>query len=374
MRTLKQIREITLEHMKNETVELGEKVTSIALADYRDSTLFQRELEVIRKRPLPFVASDKIKKTGDVFAGELAGVPIVAVRNEQDIRVFINTCRHRGALLASEGTKKDCQKLVCPFHGWSYSLEGELLEVPSSHQCFSKHTTSAFRLQELKSYEKAGMIWVVLSPHSQENIFEESFHQLHKDSDEIGLNPQHAMPEMSFLAPFNWKVGVEAFLEVYHFAHAHAPYLSQLQFPNLSLADSYNENCRIVVPLKQPAGEIPVLGWAQVMYFIFPSSFLLFYDDHVALISLVPQTTGETKFRYTPIVPREADLKNEKIQQRVEFLKIILGQDIAILEGVQKGLDANRNGKFVFTRLEQILEKFHQDLHSNASAKSHPTS
>lgn len=365
MRTLEQIRESTLEHIKNETVELGEKVTAISLADYRDPDLFETELEEIRKRPLPFVASNRIKKSGDIYAGELAGVPIVAVRNEQKVQVFINTCRHRGALLASEGVKQDCQKLVCPFHGWSYSLSGELLEIPSASQCFSKHSKSAFRLQELKSYENAGMIWVVLSSDAIENIFEESFHQLNQDSSDIGLSPNHAMPEMDFLAPFNWKVGVEAFLEVYHFAHAHAPYLSELQFPNLSLADSHKENCRLVVPLKKPERETLTLEWAQVMYFIFPCSFLLFYDDHVALISLVPRSPRETTFRYIPLVPSEVDLENVKIQKRIEFLKVILGQDITILEGVQKGLDANRNGKFVFTRLEQILEKFHLNLHSD---------
>lgn len=358
MRTLHEIRSVAINHMESGTLELGDKVSSNLVSSYTDASVFENEIKHInRGRPLPFLPSDSVSEPEDPVLGVLHKTSLIAVRSREGIlRVFLNACRHRGAQLNVESGKGEgCKKLVCPFHGWSYGLDGESSE------------SSAFRLKEIPSYEYAGMIWVILDPRETSANIEDSFLPLKTDLAELGFLPAHALPERSFTTNFNWKIGVEAFLEVYHFAHAHAPYLSQLQFPNLSLADAHGANYRIVVPLKKPQDNQSILSWSQVMYFIFPSSFLLFYDDHVALISLVPISIGQTQFRYIPLVPRQEDLTSERIKQKVEFLDVIIGQDISILEGIQKGLQSQANTRFTFTRLEHLLGEFHKNLGGKAN-------
>lgn len=358
MRTLAEIRSVAIDHMESATLELGDKVSSNLVSSYTDSSVFENEIKhIIRGRPLPFLPSDRVSEPEEPVFGELNKTSLIAVRSRDgSVRVFLNVCRHRGAQLNAEpGKDGGCKKLVCPFHGWSYDLAGESSESP------------AFRLKQIPSYEYSGMIWVVLDPRESNVKIEDSFQPLRTDLVELGFLPAYALPERSFTATFNWKIGVEAFLEVYHFAHAHAPYLSQLQFPNLSLSDADGANYRIVVPLKKPEGHQSILSWSQVMYFIFPASFLLFYDDHVALISLVPISIDQTQFRYIPLVPRQEDLVSEKIKQKVEFLDVIIGQDVAILEGIQKGLQSQANTRFTFTRLEHLLGEFHKNLGGKAN-------
>ncbi|WP_374077970.1 aromatic ring-hydroxylating dioxygenase subunit alpha [Bdellovibrio bacteriovorus] len=362
MRTFGQILSDTLSHMENGSLEVGPQASSLSVKEYLDADRYQSEIqEVLKKHPMPLVNSDRLKMKETFYAGEICGVPVIAVRDEQGkARVFLNACRHRGAPL---NIKNDGgQRFVCPFHGWSYSLEGEILDIPVSDQCFTHLSSKAFRLKEIKSYECAGLVWILLDPEGEVANLEAPFEQLHHDQEELGFLPAHPVKEISFTVNFNWKIGVEAFLEVYHFTHAHAPYLAQLQFPNLSLADQKGKNARIVVPLRKPTNQEPPLKWAQVMYYIFPSSFLLFYDDHAALISLLPAELGKTQFRYVPLVPTLDGANDAKIRQKVEFLEVIIGQDIEILEGVQKGLTSQANRQFTFTRLESLLSQFHRDL------------
>ncbi len=364
MRTLDEVKSAAIRDMQTGSLELGEKVMTNKVSSYTDQTLFERERsQVVFQRPIPVGPSAKVKDPGDFFAVDVWEVPVVVVRTESgQVKVYLNVCRHRGAKLTSEKSGRSCKNLVCPFHGWTYSLNGEVTEIPNDSQGFVSAPKSGFQLKELTSYEYLGMIWVILD--NQENGLDivDQFKQVKGDLDVLGFVPTFPVQEKSIVANFNWKIGVEAFLEVYHFAHAHAPYLSQLQFPNLSLADANQENCRIVVPLKNPIGDEPILKWAQVMYFIFPSSFLLFYEDHVALISLVPVAVDKTQFQYIPLVPDENMPDLPKIKQKIEFLETIIGQDIAILEGIQCGLRSKANVHFTFTRLEYLLGKFHGDL------------
>ncbi|KYG68007.1 hypothetical protein AZI87_01675 [Bdellovibrio bacteriovorus] len=367
MKTLQQIQQQALLHMEYGRLELGPSVSANPVSSYLDLALYEKEMDgIVKKRPLPWIDSSKVKNVGESYSAEFLGVPIIAVRDEQrKIRVYLNACRHRGAQL--KVVKEEQIKLVCPFHGWSYSTNGNPSEIPERQNCFASVSSTAFRLKELPAYEAAGMIWIILS--QDEFSFPSAFQQLLEDREELGFLPRHALTEKSFIANFNWKLGVEAFLEVYHFTHAHAPYLAQLQFPNLSISDTQGENCRIVVPLRKPSEDTSLLQWAQVMYFIFPSSFLLFYDDHVALISLLPLSINQTLFRAIPLVPSEASKTDSKIQQKIDFLEVIIGQDIEILEGIQKGLQCKANRLFTFTRLEYLLAKFHQDLHVGLSTQ-----
>lgn len=120
-------------------LELGAKLSSSPIGAYSDPTLFSKEIEqIVHRRPLPFIASDKIKNTGDFFADEICGIPVVAVRDENgEAKVFLNVCRHRGAKLTTEGSGQNCKKFVCPFHEWSYLLNGKVLEIPDGSSCAS---------------------------------------------------------------------------------------------------------------------------------------------------------------------------------------------------------------------------------------------
>lgn len=365
-RPLADISRYALDHMEAGTTDLGEKVTSNPVSSYLDPVLFESEIkEVIRNRPIPVVACSQLPNAGDYLAREFCGVPVVVLRGEDGkLRAFLNVCRHRGAQLIASGVGKDLKSFACPFHGWTYRQSGELTHIPEAKKCFPSLKMEGHGLVELKSTEAVGMLWVLLDRRSDFPL-EAEFDSFAADFAHLGVTPQFAMPEFSYRGNFNWKIGVEAFLEVDHFPFAHAPYLANIQFPSLSLADAMDGNYRIVVPLRKPTQNEFVLEWAQVMYFIFPSTFLLFYSTHVALLNLIPISIDKTEFRYIPLVPNKEGLENQKIREKADFLKIIIQQDFEILEGIQKGLKSGGNANFTFTRTEHILGQFHQALNAH---------
>jgi phenylpropionate dioxygenase-like ring-hydroxylating dioxygenase large terminal subunit len=344
MRPLCEINQAAIKHIEAGTTDLGDTETSNPVSSYLDLSLFDQEMaNTFRNRPVPVVASSKLPNAGDYFAAEVAGIPLVVLRTEdQKIKVFLNVCRHRGAQLVSTGQGCGLQDFTCPFHGWIYRQGRGLVE--------------------LKSAESVGMVWVLLDSKSEFPL-SKTLDAVTTDFSQLGVAPRFPMKEFVHIGHFNWKIGVEAFLEVDHFPFAHAPYLSNLEFPGLSLGDALDEeNYRIVVPLKKPSPGEFLLEWAQVMYFIFPSTFLLFYSDHVALISLTPIAVDRTEFKYIPLVPQEADLDNSQIQKKADFLRVIIQQDLDILAGIQKGLKSGANSHFTFTRSEHVLGRFHKTL------------
>jgi len=71
---------------------------------------------------------------GDYLALEFAGVPLLIVRDKDDVvRAFANSCRHRGSALLDEGTG-NCRSLICPYHSWTYNLDGTLAGAPEMHK------------------------------------------------------------------------------------------------------------------------------------------------------------------------------------------------------------------------------------------------
>ena len=97
---------------------------------YTSEIFHRRERERIFLHAWQFVGrTDEIPSPGDYRCTETAGGPIIVLRDEEDgIRAFANTCRHRGArLLEGTGT---CERIACPYHGWTYALNGELRAAP----------------------------------------------------------------------------------------------------------------------------------------------------------------------------------------------------------------------------------------------------
>lgn len=362
-RPLADINRYAIDHMDAGTTDLGEKVTSNPVSSYLDPALFDSEMkEVMRNRPIPMVACTQLPNAGDYLAREFCGVPVIALRGEDGkLRAFLNVCRHRGAQLVLSGEGQGLKNLACPFHGWTYRQSGELSHIPEAKKCFPSTKMAGHGLVELKSIEAVGMLWVLLDSKSDFPI-ETAFNSFAADFAYLSVDPKFALPEFIHHGKFNWKIGVEAFLEVDHFPFAHAPYLTNIQFPSLSLVDALNGNYRIVVPLKKPTQNEFVLEWSQVMYFIFPSTFLLFYSTHVALLNLIPISVDKTEFRYIPLVPNKEDLENQKIREKADFLKVIIQQDFDILDGIQKGLKSGANSHITFTRTEHFLSEFHKEL------------
>jgi anthranilate 1,2-dioxygenase large subunit len=126
---------------------------------YRDD-VYRLELERIFEGPEwhPVAHVAEIPNRGDVKAIQIGETPVLVVHGSDDrIRVFLNSCAHRGTQLQT-CSRANVAKIECPFHRWVYSTEGELIGAPGSDGFPPTFSKAAYGLKQLRSEEVAGII------------------------------------------------------------------------------------------------------------------------------------------------------------------------------------------------------------------------
>ena len=136
--------------------------------------VFTADLARIFHRHWIFVGyAFQVPRPGDFFTYKVGSESIIVLRDRSGgIRAFHNVCRHRGArLVADEGTLCQRQSLSCPYHAWTYRLDGSLGGVPMP-EAFPALQRSLLGLRELPSAVRHGLIWAVLDPDADKAALE----------------------------------------------------------------------------------------------------------------------------------------------------------------------------------------------------------
>jgi phenylpropionate dioxygenase-like ring-hydroxylating dioxygenase large terminal subunit len=157
---------------------------------------------------------------------EFLGQPLLLVRNENGIEVFHNVCSHRGALLVGEARAfRRNQSIVCPYHSWTYSLEGKLLRTPHAGGIGVHDDPAIDRsrcgLKRIRAATWNGLIFVNLSGDACP--FEEFIAPLAERTDFLSAGSlcHDAAHSRSAVLKSNWKIAVENFVESYHLPPIH---------------------------------------------------------------------------------------------------------------------------------------------------------
>ena len=195
----------------------------------KDYTLIERKKLFEDKWIVVGVASS-IPEIGDVKPIDILGMPILILRNKQnEIKVFHNVCSHRGVKLVSKSGKIN-SLIRCPYHSWSYSLDGELKATPHIGG-MNKHSADGFdksknNLKEIRSY-----IWldlIMININQNEMSFEEYIKPLSdrwekfwpiKDRELIHHSNDFGYFKLN--AKCNWKFAIENYCESYHLPWVH---------------------------------------------------------------------------------------------------------------------------------------------------------
>ena len=195
----------------------------------KDYTLIERKKLFEDKWIVAGVASS-IPEIGDVKPIDILGMPILILRNKQnEIKVFHNVCSHRGVKLVSKSGKIN-SLIRCPYHSWSYSLDGELKATPHIGG-MNKHSVDGFdksksNLKEIRSY-----IWldlIMININQNEMSFEEYIKPLSdrwekfwpiKDRELIHHSNDFGYFKLN--AKCNWKFAIENYCESYHLPWVH---------------------------------------------------------------------------------------------------------------------------------------------------------
>ena len=134
---------------------------AVPVAAYLDAQRFERELQLMRRHPLPVCAAADLAQPGDYLALTRLGMPMLIVRGRDGVlRAFLNVCRHRGAQVVAPGRGTNATRFSCPYHAWTYATDGTLQGVPQRFG-FPGLDASGSGLRPLAVAEAAGLVWVV---------------------------------------------------------------------------------------------------------------------------------------------------------------------------------------------------------------------
>jgi phenylpropionate dioxygenase-like ring-hydroxylating dioxygenase large terminal subunit len=193
---------------------------TIGKARYSSPAFHAAEVETVWQRCWQMACrEEEVPDPGDILVYDVAGLSILVVRgNDGRVRAFHNSCLHRGTQLQPAGASTNVAQLRCPYHGWTYGLDGRLRDAPCRWD-FPQLEGSEPGLAPVQADTWGGFVFVNPDPDAGPL------------GDYLGVLPEHfrAWPleqrrigaHVAKVIACNWKVGLEAFLEGYHVAEVH---------------------------------------------------------------------------------------------------------------------------------------------------------
>ncbi len=187
---------------------------------YRDKDIYERDVERIFLHSWLYAGHvSEVPNLGDWFLFNFADESLIVVRSETDtIDALMNVCRHRGSRVQTE--KSGCsRRLTCPYHGWTYALDGRLLVAAHMGEDFDKSSIS-LRKVRLEVFE--GMIFINFDENAASfDPVRENLIDCLKPYDLSNAKVAH---RESYPIEANWKLAVENYSECYHCAPSHPEY------------------------------------------------------------------------------------------------------------------------------------------------------
>ncbi len=353
-----------LDHIERGTTDLGQDVWREPADNYRSHERLAAEVElVLRRSPTPFCPSAALPDAGSYVARDAAGIPLLAVRAQDGAaRAFRNACRHRGTQLA---TGSGCAKaFVCPYHGWSYALDGRLLGVPHEDG-FPDLDKELHGLAPVSAVERSGLVFVT---QDEPGLTDRSLDQL---PDLIAPEQQLFATRESEIAA-NWKIMLEGFLEGYHIRSTHRETFYPYGFDNLNLVEAFGRNSRVTFPFRRiakladmPPEDRRVEGLLTYVYHLFPNVLVTVLSHHTVVVILEPVALDRTKLVTYALTNRgsSAPELRQTVERDAEFVdQTGAAEDRAVVCAIQRGLASGANSVFTFGLFESAIVHFHRSL------------
>jgi len=194
---------------------------SLAGPFYSEADIYRADLDRIWRRGWLFAGhSCEIPKPGDFFTLDVDADSLVVIRGEEGaIRCFHNVCRHRGSIICSEQSGHS-KRLVCPYHQWTYGLDGRLVACRWMEEDFDK---SQFGLKAVHVRELDGLIYLSLAEHP--SPFEQARELISPFTKPQGFPGAKVAKAVDYLVKANWKLVWENNRECYHCNVNHPQYI-----------------------------------------------------------------------------------------------------------------------------------------------------
>ena len=359
---------------------------------YNSEEFFAFEKERLFYREWLFVGHQgQIPNVGDAFPIEIVGEPVMVLRDETGkIRAYSAICPHRGFPILSGAAheKKNCLKLVCPYHRWGFDLNGQLLGAPHMNRTVDDDMLrQETHLKEFKLELVRGFIFISFAddpPPILPGLAKFAAHCENFQTETLVPLPSMVQTDL----PFNWKIMHENALEPYHTLFVHDGFHDIAPARLASFTDFDDGDLQIMHPTGfvpggtgfSPMGTaffpiIDTLSDQQKTEVMFgsapPTMFFSFNPDHVFTFLILPQSATTMTLITTMLLPRKtATMKNFEwaYGSYQQTSRIIGQQDIDANTTMQQSLGSKFIKPGRYCQLETTLAQFNRWLYLRYSS------
>lgn len=352
-------------HADNKTTDVGDAVWREPTEHYHSPERFAAELELLRRLPVPFCPSAALPDAGSYIARDAAGVPLLVARGEDGkVRGFRNACRHRGMAVA-DGS--GCAKaFVCPYHSWTYGLDGTLKHIPGPEGFPGLDQSNHGLVPVHHVEERAGLVIITQDVPVATNTLADIPDVLSADQMHFGT--------LELVDEANWKLIAELSMEGYHIKALHNRTFYPYGFDNLNVVETYGPNSRVTFPFRRieklrdiPPEQRRIDGMVAYAYQMFPNTHISKLASHSMLIIAEPLSPSETRWIIYQLSNKDAEKKDngspQEAKRDADFIENSgLNEDRHAARTIQAGLATRANDHFTFGKFEKALAHFHANL------------
>ena len=379
-----------LDHVEHHTTDMADDVLEVPASAFTSRGHYERELAALfLDRPLVLCLSSALPGPGTYRAVDLCGTPVLLTRDAGGkVRAMANVCRHRGVRVVDGGG--EARVFTCPFHAWTYDLEGNLVGVPVG-QGFEGMCREEKGLVQLPVAEGYGLIVGRLRPGPPIDVDELLGPDLAGELaalDYAGWT-LHAEPHVHPVAA-NWKVTLDTFRENYHFDQLHRKTLARYAYGGVLTFDAFGPHLRNASALRSidTLRDVPEEEWGDVMghfsyqYQLFPNTSLTFDARHIDLWQILPVDERTSEVLHSQYL--RPGLSEEERAKAVDMAPwicqtVVDGEDFWVAGRTEPGIRTGLVDTVVFGRNEPAPQHLHRGFlaalaaHAERAAQAGPS-
>lgn len=346
---------------------------------YTSEELYQLELKSVFAHSWQMVARlDQVSEPGQYVTADIAGEPIVVVRgNDNILRGFFNVCRHHAAAVMTEA-EGTAPQLRCPYHGWTYSLAGELKGTPDfAGVCDFERSQTGLLPVATAVWEQWVFIRTSEKDAANESLDDFLGADLISQIQPLNLKNLRWFERRHYHFDCNWKVFVDNYLDGgYHVPHLHKGLDSVLDYSNYKIENGARfclQSSPIVTEGAEPETGAVRQGERALYYWLYPNFMINWYSGAMDTNLVIPRGVDKTEVIFDFFFPdvsepaRERNLRSIAVGQRIQ------DEDTEICKSVQRGLNSRAyDAGRLSVRREAGEHLFHRLLAADLTAGLRP--